>query len=313
MEDFHFIISAPRSGSTWLTRALNFHPQVIATENRLFGMFCEVWQNANGRSAPRITADQYLRTLSNHSFFSELGFDSAAELQSELLDEYISFLADFLRTRSGKSVVVDKITPYLGTSQRVVSEIQSRFPHAKVVHLIRDGRDVATSGVFDWITRQNLDSDRYQYFVAGKRDVPLRRFFDDELIGDWARYWSEPIAAVQQSEMAALVVQYEAMLQNQGDVLDSLFDHLGLSTDSELIERAVVESSFAKTTGRREGDERPLEKARKGIAGDWRNYFTKRDAELFAELTKDFLSQLGYETDSSWIESCPDELDLGGD
>ena len=43
----HFVISAPRSGSTWLQRALNEHPQVFCTEHRLFGRFCEIWPNGS--------------------------------------------------------------------------------------------------------------------------------------------------------------------------------------------------------------------------------------------------------------------------
>ena len=148
------------------------------------------------------------------------------------------------------------------------------------------------------------------FFVDGDTNIELRRFFDDELLTEWARYWSEPIRAIDEIASIKLKVHYESMLQDQAAVLNSIAEHLNVTKDSKWIQLAVEGSSFAKTTGRKEGDERPLEKARKGIAGDWQNYFTRRDAELFTQLTGDLLQQLGYEHGSEWIESCPNELNL---
>ena len=39
---------------------------------------------------------------------------------------------------------------------------------------------------------------------------------------------------------------------------------------------------------------------RKGQAGDWKNYFTPRDRELFAATAQPALERFGYETDDGW-------------
>lgn len=307
---WHFVIASPRSGSTWLTRALNQHPNVMATENRLFGMFCEIWKNPSGKLAPRITADQYIRSFANHSFFHELGFADSATMQEAFAHEYFRFIGRFLREKSGKSTIVDKVTPYLGTSSKVLNQIAKYFPDARLIQLIRDGRDVAVSGVFDWIGRENEGSDRYRLFVEGDASVTVDRLFDDELLERWARYWTEPLQAMAANDVAPLQIRYEDMLANQADVLQSSFEYLGLEADPELATQCAAGVTFEKLTGRVSGQAQDLAKARKGIAGDWKNYFTRRDAEVYRELTGDLLQQLGYEPDKTWAEHCPVELNL---
>ena len=60
--------------------------------------------------------------------------------------------------------------------------------------------------------------------------------------------------------------------------------------------------------GRQKGEAEPTAHVRKGIVGDWRNYFTKRDGELFHEIAGKTLIEMGYEQDSTWIDSLPEKL-----
>jgi hypothetical protein len=309
---WHFVISSPRSGSTWLARALNRHPYILATENRLYGHFCQIWSNPRGQPTPRITADCFLQGFSRHSFFGELGYDSARQMEADLTDRYIAFVGDYLRERSGKPVIVDKVTPYPGTTPEVMSAIEKRAD-ARLIHLIRDGRDVAVSGVFDWITRENTDSRRYQVFVKNQPGVRLRRFFDEELLQRWTDYWLEPIGEMRKRPATAcLEIRYEAMLNNQPHVLNRIFRYLDLSTSPDLCRECAASVTFEKTTGRGSGSMDPLAKTRKGVAGDWKNYFTREDAKRFQELTGNLLQELGYETDHGWVDDCPRQLDLCG-
>lgn len=319
----HFIISAPRSGSTWLANALNQHPQILATENRLFGQFCELWKNRNGRVSPRITADKYFQGLSHHSFWNELNFDSAAEMNDALLQEWTGFLTNFLAKRSGKSIIVDKVTPYLGTSALVASSIRKYFPKATIIQLIRDGRDVATSGVFDWLGRQPAEAlceqarKRDQFFLDPVRSATLNRFFDDESLETWARYWTDPLDALTIDSInksgtihSSMTIRYEEMLTDQASSLRTLFDHLRADNSPGLAEACTKATSFEQATGRSAGEAAPLSKSRRGVAGDWRNYFTRHDARLFCELAGQQMLATGYTIDDSWIESCPEQLSL---
>lgn len=308
---WHFVVSAPRSGSTWLARALNHHPDILATENRLFGMFCEIWRNPNGKHLPRITVDQFVDCFSRHSFFEELGYQSSGAMAVDFQSKFMDFLGDFLRNRTGKPVIVDKITPYLGTAEQVVRQAKAHSTDQKIIHLVRDGRDVTVSGVFDWIARENQSSDRHKLFVDHDPGVRLKRFFDNELLERWAKYWSETnVAFEKQAPESTLEVRYESMIADQANVLSSIFEYLLGHQDMVLAKKCAAAVTFEKTTGRTVGREQPLSKARKGIAGDWKNYFTLADARLFQELTGDLLQKLAYEPDYSWVENCPPELDL---
>jgi Sulfotransferase family len=304
----HFVVSSPRSGSTWLANTLNSHPEIFATENRLFGNFCEVWPDNSGRRSVRITGDAFAETLAGHFFHAGLGW-SRKQFLDEFLRDYCGFIESFAIRHSGKSVVVDKVTPYLGTSGLVIQQIRTCFPQARIIQLVRDGRDVAVSGVFDWLQREPASSPRRAHFVDRVAGSRLTRFFDDDLLATWCRYWVEPAEAMRLAP-PDLTVRYEAMFHDQAAELVRLFDLLGVDSDPALARRCAEAASFRAVTGRNPGEERALAKARKGVAGDWKNHFTRRDGELFHELAGAHLDRLGYETGHDWINHLPDELEL---
>ena len=176
MSDIHFVISAPRSGSTWLTNALNHHPEIFSTEHRLFGNFSEIWQNNDGTSSPRITLEAFIESFAGHYFHSELGL-SRSQFINQFQRTLTNSIVRFGSGRSDKKLIVDKITPYPGTSKDVVRQVKKFFPDASIIQLIRDGRDVLTSGTFDWILKDSHGTDRYQFFHKQKKGLRLRRFF----------------------------------------------------------------------------------------------------------------------------------------
>jgi hypothetical protein len=307
----HFVISAPRSGSTWLTLALNHHPEIFATEQRLFGDFAEIWRNNDGSSTPRLTFDSYARAFAVHYCYEELGLEREQFIQV-LQKSFINFLIRFATRRKNASVVIDKITPYPGTAAKVVNQIRALCPDAKIIQLIRDGRDVVTSGTFDWLLKDAQGTDRYAYFVKKRSDARLSRFFDDAVMRKWSANWRETVE-IFDSRPADLVVRYEDMKCAMANQLTRIYELLGIDASLEIAVAAAEATEFEKVAGRQAGDDnQPTAKARKGIAGDWRNYFTQRDARLFHEMAGAQLIQLGYAADSSWADKCPQELELGG-
>jgi hypothetical protein len=305
-----FIVSAPRSGSTWLMKALNEHPDVFCTENRFFGQYYDVAPNGDESDTLRITLDEYVKWLSEYYEFRALHMDSRAfrrRMESALLNASI----EFSYSASGKRVLVDKITPYRHTSDLVLQKIRAHFPNARLIQLVRDGRDVLTSGVFDWIARIKKDHPRYAMFVEKREDLTLDRFFDDEDIEWWTDEWIQPIRAFKALPGSVLEIRYEQMKTNQAAVLESVLKELDVDASRSVIDRCVGESSFEKMSGgRKAGDGNPTSKARKGVAGDWRNYFTRRDAQIFLERTGNALVALGYENDESWAKEAPERLNL---
>ena len=299
--ELHFVISAPRSGSTWLTKSLNQHAEIFATEHRLFGEFCEVWQNNDGTTSPRITFDKYAEAFSVHYFFESLGLDRKS-FQDSFVRSFANFLVGFAGRRSGKKVIVDKITPYPGTAELVVQKIRRLFPKSKIIQLVRDGRDVLTSGTFDWLLKDAQGTDRYRYFVDKEAGFELKRFFDDDVIRKWAENWLETIECFESSP-ADVVVSYESMKQDLAGELDRIAGAVGASPGN--IE-SLEGLSFEQMSGRKEGDgSQPTAKARKGVVGDWKSHFTRADGELFDSIAGKQLVSLGYEKDSSWVQGLP--------
>ncbi len=307
--NLHFVVSAPRSGSTWLATALNHHPEIFATEHRLLGRFCEVWKNNDGSSAPRITFDSYARAFAMHYFYGFMGLTYEGFVE-EFQREFAGFLVDFAQTRTGKTVVIDKVTPYPGTARLVIQQIKKLYPSAQIVQLVRDGRDVTTSGTFDWLLKDATGTDRHEFFVNRRPKMTLERFFDDSVIEKWALNWLESTTAFHgQTQIARL--SYEAMKSNLAIELQQLFEVLGVAATPEIAQHCAEQTTFEKMAGRSAGDVDHTAKARKGVVGDWRNYFTRADGELFHRLAGTALIELGYERDDQWFERLPMKLELG--
>ncbi len=304
----HFVVSAPRSGSTWLTTALNGHPDVFATEHRLFGNFAEIWQNNDGSTSPRLTFDSYAKAFAVHYSHDQLDLNNSQFIET-FQKSFVNFIVDFAMRRNDAKVVVDKITPYPGTADLVVEQIRKLLPESKIIQLVRDGRDVVTSGTFDWLLKDAEGTVRHRFFVDQDLSVRLDRFFDDSVMHKWATNWRETIE-VFETKPADTQVSYENMHRHQPSELQKIFAVLGVSNDETTASSCAQSATFEKMSGRSIVSEAPTAKARKGAVGDWRNYFTRHDAELFVQLTGDCLVTLGYEADASWVDHCPAELGL---
>lgn len=299
----HFVISAPRSGSTWLTTALNGHPDIFATEQRLFGEFAEIWNNNDGSTAPRLTFDSYAKAFAVHYFHDNLGLNRV-EFIDEFQRSFVDFLVEFATKRSEAKFIIDKVTPYPGTANFVVNQIRKLFPQSKIIQLVRDGRDVVTSATFDWLLKDAHGTDRYRYFVESDPTVKLTRFFDDEVLTKWVENWRETIE-VFESAPADLRVTYEAMKVDQAVELQSVFSLLDVDADPGLARSCAQSATFEKMSEGSSKPNSPTAKVRKGIVGDWRSHFTQQDANLFASLTGDLLTELRYEPNGDWVEQCP--------
>ena len=309
-KQIHFIVSAPRSGSTWLAQALNRHPQIFATAHRQFGDFCEMWPNNNGTHSPRMTFDAYAKTMGTHYFHPETS-DSRLGFIDDFISAYVEFLIEFAQKKSGKSIVFDKVTPYPGTCELVIQKIRQYFPAAKIVRLIRDGRDVATSGAFDWLLKDGKGTPRHDHFVAQQSDSRLDRFFDDAVLKKWAGHWAEVCDAVP-AEAYDVAVKYEDMLQDQATELMKILESVGADADADLqlARECATAVTFVEQAGREPGLLEPTAKMRNGTAGDWKNYFTRHDAELFEGIAGEQLRSTGYESDKAWPDKRNDKLEL---
>lgn len=306
-----FIIAAPRSGTTWLVQALNAHPEVYATELRAFGEHVDLVHD-DGAHKPRlrITLDEFVTALLNPHRWPALGSSRDAVRDDILRELYVTLQRHSIR-QTGKQVFVDKLTPYLGTADRAVASIAKLFPTARVIVLMRDGRDVAVSGVMHWLNRtvvghalSKQQQARRAHFLENGTERPDRFFTDDEL-EDWACHWRQPIDAMRThgGTLASLVVRYESMSRDLGADLIRICEFLDVDASPRVVQRCVEASTFeVMSGGRRRGEDAPGQHLRNGVVGDWRRFFTAADAALFDRIAGCCLIECGYESDHAWVD-----------
>jgi hypothetical protein len=137
MNPYVFIVGCPRSGTTLLRRMVDAHPEVaIARETHWIPELRE------------LPAHELLPALVAHPKFRNLDLEPA-ELEPLVQNGAASYAAfvtavfDLYGARRGKRLVGDKTPGYV----RELAALHALWPRARVVHLIRDGRDVCLSAL----------------------------------------------------------------------------------------------------------------------------------------------------------------------
>jgi len=189
-------------------------------------------------------------------------------------------------------------------------------------YVYRDGRDVIVSQYFSRVRlmhRADLRvGQKWQrifstLFGAGFDSADIRSnlprylefIFTDPI--DSRDTWPDHIQAwVQPQRDNIAFLSYEDLLE---DAFKSISTGLNIFLDKAIDEAqlrdAIEQVSFAKWTGRQPGVEAPNDFFRKGVAGDWRNHFTREAADIFAGYAGDTLVTLGYEDNLDWVKDCP--------
>lgn len=96
--------------------------------------------------------------------------------------------------------------------------------------------------------------------------------------------------------------RYEDLLLEPDDIFKRMISHLGADANREIVEKCVEKNSFqSRAKNRKPGEEDQGSFLRKGISGDWKNYFTGRDKQIFDEEAGETLERLGYELTSALL------------
>src|ERR671921_606469 len=164
-----FVVGQQKSGTTWLMRMLDAHPEILCKgEGRFFGKSWrqESVKRTDAKRPPgslynAILDAEYLRLWIERSVW---GRNEAAE---EHLDNILNMMIGYFLvgelSKTKKRLVGDK-SPLL--TPDTIKEISGVYPDARVIHIIRDGRDAAVSAVhhsWNFGKRQNAR-------VSGERE-----------------------------------------------------------------------------------------------------------------------------------------------
>ena len=182
---------------------------------------------------------------------------------------------------------------------------------SNVVVIWRDGRDLTVSQYYHCLfeneignkilvnrTRKNLMFNNYNNI---RENMPQFINYTFALKSSPRFSWSD-FAEAWYKLNNAVHVKYEDLLK---DTTGELIRVVKKLSGNELFvgkARDIAEKySFEKLSGRKQGQENKFRFLRKGIAGDWKNYFNKEARELFDFYAGDQLLKLGYEKDRSWV------------
>jgi hypothetical protein len=173
-------------------------------------------------------------------------------------------------------------------------------PDSRHFVVIRDLRDTLVSGYFS-LKKSHADFEVDD--VTSFRGRLQRLDFADGLM-QTLREWLPVNAQIQQSwlEAGEPLIRFEDLLERAEEILEpTLLDTCELGVPRGRLRRAIENQSFERLSGgRSRGEEQEDHHYRKGIAGDWRNYFTEPIKEEFKERYGDLLIATGYESDVNW-------------
>lgn len=164
----------------------------------------------------------------------------------------------------------------------------------RYVALYRDLRDVAISHIF--YVRRTPWHPEFPLYARCSLQEGLSLFAQRTLpsFADWIRSWHES----DDSELR-LIVRYEDMLDDAHAAMTQVARHFQLDDSAKAISAIVDAHTFHRLTGGRiQGQQDSKSFLRKGIAGDWKNYFTPELSQLYKRKLGSFLTEYGYEDDS---------------
>lgn len=276
-----FIVGAPRSGTTLLLYMLRSHPRLFlpGDESHFFiPLYRRYGAQPKLDSVERIRgllqAMQKLRPVFFREFV-EAGDPQLAGLARTLaadepasLAQLIDALYRHLARRAGKLRWGDK-TPYY---VQHLDTIDALFPDCQVVHLIRDGRDVALS-----MLARRHDFDVYNIYHA-------------------ARYWEECVEAGRRSgrrlgPQRYLELRYEDLLAAPQPQLERLCEFLHEPYSGEILEFERPEQMDSKLLRTTPLVSRGLQQAN---VEKWRERMKPRQVATFERAVQGLLREYHY-------------------
>jgi hypothetical protein len=308
-----FVVGYQKSGTTWLMQMLDSHPEILCKgEGRFFGggWRQESVKRIDARRPPSslynaVLDAEYLRLWIERSVWSRN--DDTEEHLSNLTRMAIDYFLTGELSKTGKRLVGDK-SPLL--TAETMEEIAGIYPEAKVIHIIRDGRDAVVSAAHHsrnfGKARKGVRTPGDRCAEPGELQLAGESIFAGNSLERMAAEWSRRVGKTVEDGPALLgesytEVRYEDLLERPEEEVRRLLEFLGAGSNEEIVRRCVNAASFERLSGGRErGKEDSSSFFRKGVAGDWRRFFTREDRRIFKQEAGELLIEIGYETDNNW-------------
>ena len=300
--DKFFLFGHARSGTTLLMRLIRLHPEVHCNYQAHFFTRRPLLKSLV--NTPE--AEEWLTRKSNR-------WNHGRDLSAVMLRAAADFVMEREAVQEGKRIVGDK-SPLSNILGQAVRETYSIYPDAKLVYIVRDGRDVLVSERFRNFVeesrflssgdRQILDSLRKdpEAFVSGKRSI-LTESFIRRMAGAWATDLDEVLAEANRLFPGKFfALRYEDLLSQPFEELCGVWGFLGASHPEQPLRQAVIAEMASNPDeewqSQRNGNIASF--LAKGQSGNWRTLFSPGDKALFKQVAGDTLIKWRYEQDLNW-------------
>jgi hypothetical protein len=265
-----FICGHIRSGTTWVLDLLAAHPQVA-------GLFESLIFTGNG-VAQLLHPRHWDFETSERMFDRRMGLGQIIpreELVADVRRLCDEWFAEHLEPHH--RFLVEK-TPAGAQALETVAEL---YPDATVIHVMRDGRDVAISTLAarrSWQRNEKLqnsprDGSRHLWAVG---------------LG-WANHIADINRHALKLSVAFHEVRYEQMHEKPLETARAIFRFCGIPADDELISELLDQVHFSKLPHSGEDQFR-----RHGQTGEWRTQWNHLERLLFSAAAGETLEVTGY-------------------
>lgn len=281
---FVFVVGCPRSGTTLLQRILTHHPVLeVVNDSHFIPRALKGDRDTIDQRTP-LTPELAERAITYHRFH-RLGIDEdtarSAASSASTYSQFVGLLYDQVAERAGKTLAGEKTPDYL----RSLPLLHRLFPESRIVHIIRDGREVVLS-LRDWATP-----------TKGPGRIEM---FADEPVAVSALWWKWQVRAGLDAGAAigprhCHELRYDDLVNDPESAMRHASDFLGIPFEQAMLDYHV-------------GRARPMEGHRSAKQAwmpptsglrDWRTQYTDDDLALVELLVGDLLTELGYELAAS--------------
>ncbi len=296
-----FILGHARSGTTLLMRLTRLHPDVHCNYQAHF--FTRKPLLTSLADSPQI--EEWLTRKSNR-------WNGGRDLSPLVLRAAADFIMEREAARLGKSIVGDK-SPTSTLHGSAVRQMHAIYPDARLIYIVRDGRDVLISERFrNFVEESRFLTAEDRRILADLRADPTpfsdgrRSIFTEAFIRNIARRWVDDLTEIESEACrlygeAFFTLRYEDLLARPFDEMSRLWHFLGVEAPAAL--ESAVRAEMASNPDEEWQERRNQDIASflpKGQAGNWQRLFTERDKSLFKEIAGEVLVRWGYEKNLDW-------------